>query len=80
MPDATTLSPSQIGTLLSQQKNFLYGVQMKEYATQAPAFTHAGQWWVRFSAQIYNTVDDFERVAMGLKEICERMEKGEHLL
>jgi hypothetical protein len=53
---------------------------MSDHATQAPGFLHDGKWWARFSAQIYNDVEQFEEVARRLKSVCERIEKGEHLV
>jgi selenocysteine lyase/cysteine desulfurase len=48
-----------------------------EYETAVKFFTYDGAWWVRLSAQVYLTVADFEYVARGLKETCERVERGE---
>lgn len=38
--------------------------------------SHAGKWWVRLSAQIYNDMDDFRRVGAILKTICEQIRNG----
>ncbi|KAL8665730.1 MAG: hypothetical protein Q9202_002040 [Teloschistes flavicans] len=45
----------------------------------APPYFHGGSFWVRFSGQIYVEVDDFVKAAHVLKELCERVQKGEHL-
>jgi len=42
-------------------------------------YMHAGKIWTRFSAQIYIDLQDVERGANALKEICKRVEAGEHL-
>lgn len=69
----------RVKSLVAQQKKFLYSKLMSDYATQAPGFVHNGQWWVRFSAQIYISLEQFEKVARDLKEVCQRIERGEHL-
>ena len=41
--------------------------------------SHGALPWVRLSAQVYTDLDDFEYVGQALKEICEAIERGEHL-
>jgi hypothetical protein len=38
---------------------------------------YAGAWWVRLSGQIYLTKDDFQWGSDVLKELCERVKKGD---
>lgn len=52
---------------------------IKEYDMFAAPFFHAGYLWVRFSGQIYVEMDDFVAAAGVFRELCERVEKGEHL-
>jgi len=40
---------------------------------------HAELPWVRLSAQVYTDLDDFEYVGKALKEVCEAIERGEHV-
>ncbi|KAJ3207274.1 hypothetical protein HDU67_007583 [Dinochytrium kinnereticum] len=50
----------------------LSGVQgrlMREYFMSAQVFKHGGEWFVRFSAQIYNDLSDFEAVGKALLEL-----------
>ncbi|KAI1473870.1 PLP-dependent transferase [Daldinia eschscholtzii] len=48
-----------------------------EYKTFIPLFTHNGRIWARISAQTYLDVEDFEWAGKVLRELCERVEKGE---
>jgi hypothetical protein len=50
---------------------------VKEFDTYLQIAFHTGAMWVRLSGQIYVEVGDFEWVGWRLKEICERVEKGE---
>ena len=50
----------------------------KEFNTHIPAKIHAGAIWVRLSGQIYLVEEDFEWAAQVLKELCERVLKGEN--
>jgi hypothetical protein len=38
---------------------------------------YGGEWWARLSGQVYLELDDFEGAVPGLKELCERANKGE---
>ena len=49
----------------------------KEFNTHIPAKIHAGAIWVRLSGQIYLAEEDFGWAARVLKELCERVLKGE---
>jgi selenocysteine lyase/cysteine desulfurase len=40
---------------------------------------YGGIWWLRLSSQIYLTIDDFERAAIILKKLCDRMGNREFL-
>jgi len=44
-----------------------------------PSCSHGALPWVRLSAQVYTDLDDFEYVGQALKEVCEAIERGEHL-
>lgn len=50
-----------------------------DYKTFLSLFVHAGRFWVRFSAQVYLELEDYEWAAGMLKEICERVGKKEYL-
>lgn len=41
-----------------------------------PTF-HANAWWVRLSAQVYLTLEDFEAAGQALKVVCEKARDGE---
>ncbi|GAA5938110.1 uncharacterized protein JCM15063_005467 [Sporobolomyces koalae] len=52
---------------------------IEEFHTAVPIFPHAGLPWIRLSAQVYIDFEDFVRVGNAIKEVCERIERGEHL-
>ncbi|KAI5359011.1 Putative aminotransferase class V domain, pyridoxal phosphate-dependent transferase, major [Septoria linicola] len=52
-------------------------VLVEEYNTFLAILIHGGKWWVRLSAQVYLTEQDFEWGGKVLKEVCERAKKGE---
>lgn len=45
-------------------------VMSEKYATFLPLIFHGGHMYVRLSAQVYLTVDDFEKAAQILSEVC----------
>jgi len=53
---------------------------VKEYGTFMALLFYAGAWWVRLSAQVYLDMEDFERAADILVEVCKRVKAGEHLI
>ncbi|KAM0752245.1 PLP-dependent transferase [Meredithblackwellia eburnea MCA 4105] len=65
----------QAREILAKQRIFLMKTQIDEYSTMVPVFTHAGKWWTRLSAQVYNEKQDFRDIAKVLKEVCDRCEK-----
>ncbi|KAI2776285.1 PLP-dependent transferase [Daldinia loculata] len=50
---------------------------VSDYKTFFPLFTHNGRKWARISAQTYLDFEDFEWAGEVLRELCERVEKGE---
>ena len=50
---------------------------LKEFDTYLQISMHAGAMWVRLSGQIYVEVGDFQWVGERLKELCERVRKGD---
>ncbi|KAK7420450.1 hypothetical protein QQZ08_010437 [Neonectria magnoliae] len=52
---------------------------MDEYKTFLSLFVHGGRFWVRFSAQVYLGLEDYEYATAALKDICERVAKKEYL-
>lgn len=59
---------------------WLAATLVKEYDTFIAVIIHGGAWWVRLSAQVYLTLQDFEWGATVLKELCQRVEKGEWMV
>lgn len=52
-------------------------VLVDEYDTFMGFNFYADAWWVRLSAQVYLTLEDFKWGTEVLKEVCERVKKGE---
>jgi hypothetical protein len=50
---------------------------VKEFDTYLQIAYFGGAMWVRLSGQIYLEVEDFEWVGLKLKELCDRVRKGE---
>jgi len=69
-----------------QQENALQVVEwiveklVDEFDMYMAVYMHAGKIWTRLSAQIYIDLQDVERGANALKEICKRVDAGEHIL
>lgn len=52
---------------------------VRDYDTFVVLYFHACSFWVRISGQIYLELDDVVWCAGVLKELCERVSKGEYL-
>jgi hercynylcysteine S-oxide lyase len=50
---------------------------VKDYETMIPVKFYAGKIWCRISGQIYLELEDFERTGYRLKDMCDRVLKGE---
>jgi len=46
-----------------------------EYQTAVNIYYYSGNWWARLSAQVYNTLSDFELAGKRLMDTCERASK-----
>lgn len=60
--------------------NWIQGRLMKEYGTFLPVFVYRERFWTRLSAQVYLGIEDFEWAGQPLKDLCERVVKGEYKL
>ncbi|GAA5995345.1 hypothetical protein JCM5350_003959 [Sporobolomyces pararoseus] len=60
-------------------KTFWWKTLIEKYKTAVPIFPHDGLPWVRLSAQVYTDLKDFEFVGKALREVCQAIERGEHL-
>ena len=58
-------------------RDWLKKLSSDEYGTFIMIQWYGGKWWTRLSAQVYLEMKDFEWAAATLKEMCERVEKGE---
>ncbi|KAL8279230.1 hypothetical protein RQP46_008267 [Phenoliferia psychrophenolica] len=77
-PPSASVPAAEARRTMDVQKNYLQQTQIDHYQTMAPGFIHAGKLWVRLSAQIYNDIEDFRKIGDVLKEVCEKIERGEH--
>ena len=50
-----------------------------EHDAYLAIYLHAGRLWARLSAQIYIDLEDIERGAKVLKDLCERVAEGQYL-
>jgi hypothetical protein len=57
--------------------NWIMQKLMKDYDTWIPAKFYNGAAWIRVSAQIYLSIDDFAKAANMLLGLCERVKAGE---
>lgn len=59
-------------------RNWILETLMSEHKTFVALFVYGGQWWARLSAQVYLELDDFEWAGRTLREVCERVARGEY--
>jgi hercynylcysteine S-oxide lyase len=57
---------------------FIMEAAEKEHDTFLPVKYHAGSMWARISAQIYLDVNDFVFAGNVLKQLCDKVQLGEH--
>lgn len=57
---------------------WIAGKLVIEYDAYLGIYVHAGKLWARLSAQIYIDLDDIEKGANALKELCERVVQGDY--
>ncbi|WVQ77138.1 hypothetical protein IAR50_006821 [Cryptococcus sp. DSM 104548] len=62
----------------AQQARFLED-GMFEANCFAACYVHAGKWWVRFSAQVWNELSDFDHLRGVLEDLCLQIKNGKHL-
>ncbi|EON63693.1 hypothetical protein W97_02921 [Coniosporium apollinis CBS 100218] len=70
------LETGEVGMLV---REFVINSGLKEHNTFMALIFYGQQWWVRLSAQIYLEMADFEWASGVLKDLCERVMKGEFL-
>ncbi|KAI4694104.1 uncharacterized protein J4E84_002684 [Alternaria hordeiaustralica] len=71
------IDKEEVGNLI---RDFMERLSCEEYGTFIMMKWYAGVWWTRLSGQVYLEMADFEWAAKTIKEICERVEKGEWTL
>jgi len=52
-------------------------VMLTDYDTFVPFMFYNGQWYARWSGQVYLELEDFEWAATSVKEVCARVLRGE---
>lgn len=73
--DGGTVKAADFGTILT----FMGQTMASEYQSYVATSVFQGGIWCRLSAQVYLDEDDFVFAAKMLKEVCERVNKGEYL-
>lgn len=58
-------------------RNWMSKLILEEYNTFLALLFYGGNWWVRWSGQVYLELSDFEWAASALKKVCERASKGD---
>jgi selenocysteine lyase/cysteine desulfurase len=58
-------------------RNWIAKLLVERYNTFLALMFYGGNWWVRWSGQVYLELSDFEWAAETLNEVCERVLKGE---
>lgn len=69
----TLLSPTVVPDVI----DWMQKTMVDKYGTFVPVFQHGSWLWTRLSAQIYLEKSDFEWLAGVLKELCEKVARGE---
>ncbi|KAL2128318.1 hypothetical protein VTI74DRAFT_9359 [Chaetomium olivicolor] len=62
----------------SKATNWMAKKLVDEYKTFMVVYLYQGRFWSRLSAQVYLELADFEWAGNTLKELCERVAKGEY--
>ncbi|KAM0755019.1 PLP-dependent transferase [Meredithblackwellia eburnea MCA 4105] len=70
------LDAKEAFSMLVQQRTSVQMLQMTKHKTMVPAFIHNDKLWVRFSAQVYNDLEEFKEVGKILLDVCTEVEKG----
>ncbi|KAG9540159.1 PLP-dependent transferase, partial [Aureobasidium melanogenum] len=76
--DPTTLAGGETGKAV-RIAQWISATLVDEYNTFIAIIFYGGAWWVRLSAQIYLTMDDWQWAGTVLKQVCERVSKGQAL-
>ncbi|KAI0635825.1 PLP-dependent transferase [Trametes polyzona] len=60
---------------LAEINQFLLRRLLLEWKTYAAHYYHAGGWWCRCSAQVFNEISDFEYLGKAFKAVCKEIEE-----
>ncbi|KAK6002236.1 hypothetical protein QM012_001874 [Aureobasidium pullulans] len=74
--DPTTLAGGETGKAVKIAQ-WISATLVAEYNTFIAIIFYGGAFWVRLSAQIYLTMDDWKWAGDVLKQVCKRVSKGE---
>ncbi|KAH8651061.1 pyridoxal phosphate-dependent transferase [Xylariales sp. PMI_506] len=71
---AVLLAPEDAGATVQ----WMHGVLMGEHNTYIVLYCYQGRMWTRLSAQVYLEMQDFEWAGQTLREVCQRVARGEN--
>ncbi|CAD0084095.1 unnamed protein product, partial [Aureobasidium vineae] len=74
--DPTALAGGETGKPVKIAQ-WISATLVEEYNTFIAIIFYGGSFWVRLSAQIYLTMEDWDWAGKVLKQVCERVSKGE---
>ncbi|KAK5653236.1 hypothetical protein OQA88_9135 [Cercophora sp. LCS_1] len=63
---------------VGKARQWILDTLIRDYKTFVALFDYRGRLWVRISAQVYLEMEDFEWAGKTLKEVCERVQKGDY--
>ncbi|OZJ03109.1 hypothetical protein BZG36_03374 [Bifiguratus adelaidae] len=61
--------------LFNKGLQYMVDTLLLEFKCFASPYRHAGHWWIRCCVQVYNELEDFEKLGKALQIICARLEK-----
>ncbi|KAI0649240.1 PLP-dependent transferase [Trametes meyenii] len=76
LPVEKALGEVYTHALNGEINKYLQNTLLSKRKAYAAHYYHAGAWWVRCSAQVFNEISDFERLGVILKDVCKEVEEA----